>query len=147
VARMIAFMATWTTYGTWLKGNKKGYVENGITKVANPELEKSNQALLKKDAVKFPKSIRPIVKNTILQKAQELGHKVYAVVVYSNHIHIVLSTIGKNPGYSVGRLKIAVTSIMRECGFDGKIWTKGFYAGYCYNEKDLQKRIDYIQKH
>ncbi len=27
--RMIGFMATWTTYGTWLQGNKRGYVNIG----------------------------------------------------------------------------------------------------------------------
>lgn len=147
MARMIAFMTTWTTYGTWLQGNKKRYVKNGVTLDANPGLEKSNKTSLKQDAVRFSKAIRPLVKNAILQKAQEIGHKVHAVVVYSNHVHVVLSAIGRNPGYSIGRLKTAVTSILREYGFDGKVWTKGFHTGYCYNEKELQQRIDYINRH
>jgi hypothetical protein len=29
---MIGFMATWTTYGTWLQGDKKGYVKKAATK-------------------------------------------------------------------------------------------------------------------
>jgi REP element-mobilizing transposase RayT len=147
MARMIAFMATWTTYGTWLQGKKQGYVKDGITLDAKPELEKLNKALLKNDSVKLTKSIRPIVENAILHEAQKIGHKVYAVAVCSNHIHILLSTIGKNPGYSVGRLKIAGTKALKEYGFDGRIWTKGFYTGYCYNEKGLQQKIDYIGKH
>ena len=140
-------MATWTTYGTWLQGNKKGYVKNGIIQDANPGLEKSNKTSLKQDTVKLPQSIRPVVKNAILQEAKEIGHKVYAVIVYSNHVHVVLSTIGKNLEYSVGRLKLAATSALKEYGFDDKVWTKGFYSGYCYNEKELQQKIDYIHRH
>jgi len=29
VKRIIGYMVTWTTYGTWLQGEKKGYVKNG----------------------------------------------------------------------------------------------------------------------
>jgi len=71
MARMIGFMATWTTYGTWLQGNKKGYVKNGTTLEADVELEKSNQELLKHDKIKIPKSLREIVKNAILKEAEE----------------------------------------------------------------------------
>jgi len=41
MARMIGFMATWTTYGSWLQGSKKGYVKNGTILPANADLEKS----------------------------------------------------------------------------------------------------------
>ena len=43
MAGMIGFMATWTTYGTWLQGHKKGYVKNGKILEANPELEQLKQ--------------------------------------------------------------------------------------------------------
>ena len=26
---MIAYMVTWTTYGSWLQGDKRGYVKDG----------------------------------------------------------------------------------------------------------------------
>jgi hypothetical protein len=58
MARMIGFMATWTTYGTWLQGSKKGYVKNGITLKTNPKLEKSNKELLKHYKITIPKSLR-----------------------------------------------------------------------------------------
>ena len=31
VRRIIGYMVTWTTYGTWVQGEKKGYVKNGKT--------------------------------------------------------------------------------------------------------------------
>jgi len=147
MARMIGFMATWTTYGSWLQGNKKGYVKNGTTLKANPELEKFNKALLKQDEINIPKNLRIIVKNAILKEAEEIGQKVYATAVCSNHVHIVIESIGKRCGYSVGRFKKAVTKELRKYGFNDNVWTKGFDKRYCYNQQELEKKIRYVQRH
>lgn len=147
MARMIGFMATWTTYGTWLQGNKKGYVKNGITFEANPELEKSNKESLKHDEINIPKSLRIIVKNAILKEAEEIGQKVYAITVCSNHVHIVVESIGKSCGYSVGRFKKSATNELRKYGYNDNVWTKGFDKRYCYHEQELEKKIKYVQRH
>ena len=147
MTRMIGFMATWTTYGTWLQGHKKGYVKNGTILEANVELEKSNKELLKHDKIKIPKSLRKTVKNAILKEAEEIGQKVYAIAVCSNHVHIVIESIGKRCGYSVGRFKKAATKALRKYGFANMVWTKGFDKRYCYNEQELEKKIKYVQRH
>jgi REP element-mobilizing transposase RayT len=147
MAGMMGFMATWTTYGSWLQGNKKGYVKNGIILPANVELEKSNKALLKQDQINIPKNLRTIVKNAILKEAAEIGQKVYAVAVCSNHVHIVVESISKTCGYSVGRFKKAATDKLRKYGYNDKVWTKGFDKRYCYNEQELENKIKYVQRH
>jgi len=147
MARMIGFMATWTTYGTWLQGDKKGYVKNGNILGANAELEKSNEELLKHDKIKIPKSLRKTVKNAVLKEAEEVGQKVYAIAVCSNHVHIVVEGIGKRCGYSVGRFKKAATRALREYGFGNKVWTKGFDKRYCYHQHELEVKIKYVRLH
>jgi REP element-mobilizing transposase RayT len=147
MVRMIGFMATWTTYGTWLQGSKKGYVKNGITLKANPELEKSNEALLKHDKITIPKSLRIIITNAILKEAEEIDQKVFALAVCSNHVHIVVESIDKTCGYSVGRFKKAATNELRKYGFHDKVWTKGFDKRYCYNGQELEKKITYVKRH
>jgi len=147
MAEMIGFMATWTTYGTWLQGHKKGYVKNGTILDANPKLELSNKESLKHEKVKIPKYLRETVKNTILKEAQQIGQKVYAITVCSNHVHIVVDSIGARCGYSVGRFKKAATKELRKYGFDNKVWTKGFDKRYCYNEQELDNKIKYVQRH
>ncbi len=147
MAKMIGFMATWTTYGTWLQGHKKGYVKNGAILNANRKLEKSNTESLKHEKVKIPKRLRETVKNIILKEAQEIGHKVYAITVCSNHVHIVVDSIGERCGYSVGRFKKAVTTELRKYSFDNKVWTKGFDKRYCYNEQELNGKIKYVRQH
>jgi hypothetical protein len=48
----ITFVAT-TSYGTWLPGDVRGYVQNETILPANPRLLKSTQASLKSDPVLF----------------------------------------------------------------------------------------------
>jgi hypothetical protein len=107
MAKMIGFMATWTTYGTWLQGDKRGYVKNGITLGENAQLEKTNRQLLKHDKIKIPKNLGKTVENAILKEAKEVGQKVYAIAICSNHVHIVVESTDDRCGYSVGpqRLK------------------------------------------
>jgi len=147
MAGMIGFMATWTTYGTWLQGDRRGYVKNGIRLGANAQLEKSNEELLKHDKIKIPKSLRKTVENAILKEAEEIGQKVYAITICSNHIHIVVGSTGERCGYLVGRFKRAATIALREYGFSNKVWTKGFDKRYCYNQHELETKIKYVQRH
>ena len=147
MARMIGFMATWTTYGTWLQGDKKGYVKNGTILGANPKLEQSNSESLKHEKVKIPKHLRETVKNTIIKEAQQIGQKIHAITVCSNHVHIVVESIGAKCGYSVARFKKQATKELRKYGFDNKVWTKGFDKRYCYNERELDNKIKYVQQH
>lgn len=144
---MIGFMATWTTYGSWLQGSKKGYVKNGTIRPASAELEESNKALLKHDEIRIPKNLRTIIKNAILKEAADIGQKVYAIAVRSNHVHIVVKSIGERCGYSVGRFKKAATKELRKSGYSDKVWTKGFDKRYCYSDQELEQRIQYVQRH
>ena len=147
MAEMIGFMATWTTYGTWLQGNKKGYVKNGTIFEENPKLEQSNKELLKHNEITIPENLRAIVKDAILKEAHQIGQKVYAIAVCSNHVHIVIESIGQRCGYSIGRFKKAATKALRKYGFMNNVWTKGFDKRYCYDYEQLEKKIQYVHRH
>jgi REP element-mobilizing transposase RayT len=95
----------------------------------------------------MPKHLRSTVKNAILQEAEELGQKVYAIAVCNNHVHIVVESIRKRCRYSVGRFKRATTKALKECGFSNIVWTKGFDKRYCYHQHELDAKIKYVQRH
>jgi REP element-mobilizing transposase RayT len=147
MAKMIGFMVTWTTYGTWLQGDKKGYVKNGITLGENARLEKTNRQLLKHDKIIIPKNLRKTVENAILKEAEQIGQKIYAIAICSNHVHIVVESTNERFWYSIGRLKRAATKALREYGFVDKVWTKGYDKRYCYSQDELETRIKYVQRH
>ena len=43
MAKMVGYMLTWTTYGTWLQGDERGYVKDGRILGGNEALEKANR--------------------------------------------------------------------------------------------------------
>jgi hypothetical protein len=58
VKRIIGYMVTWTTYGTWLQGEKKGYVKNGKILAQNDKLKSANQRQQKYPTVKLNSELR-----------------------------------------------------------------------------------------
>jgi REP element-mobilizing transposase RayT len=140
-------MLTWTTYGTWLQGDKRQYVKNGKTLDPDPKLQKANQKQLKNHEVKLSQPQRKLINEAILAESEKLGQKVFALAVCSTHVHILLEPITEMISNIVGRYKRAGTIAMLRMGFEGKVWTRGYDKRYCFDEDILKKRIRYIEKH
>jgi hypothetical protein len=79
VRRIIGYMVTWTTYGTRLQGEKKGYVKNGKILAQNDKLKSANQRHQKYPTVKLNSEQKQIVENTIIEEAQRINHKIFAI--------------------------------------------------------------------
>ncbi len=54
--RILGVMFTMTTYGTWLRGDSRGYVEDGVTYPADPAKQLMDRARLKYDPYAFEKA-------------------------------------------------------------------------------------------
>jgi hypothetical protein len=145
--RVIAYMVTFTTYGTWLQGDKRGYVKDGQTLEGNERLLNANKTAMRQKTVRLTQRQKEIVKQAILNEAQELKQKIFAILVWSTHIHIVAENIDETVGKVTGRYKAEATKALREAGFEGKVWTKGFDKRFCFNEEELRARIEYLNKH
>ncbi|MFA5424163.1 MAG: transposase [Phycisphaerae bacterium] len=145
--KTLGYLLTWTTYGTWLQGNKKGYVKNGVIFKPNTPLANTNKQKLKKDPVVLTPVQREIIETAIRIRAGEIGQKIYAVAVCSDHIHLVVDYTTKDLGLIVRHYKTASLKAMRDKGFTGPLWTKGFDKRYCFDEKTLRSRISYVNKH
>ncbi|MBN1795589.1 MAG: transposase [Sedimentisphaerales bacterium] len=140
-------MITWTTYGSWLPGNEKGYVENGKILEGNIKLLEKNKNRQKTNTVKLNKTEKQIVRNTILSEAEKIGHKIEGLIVYSNHIHLLARPHKESIEGIVGRYKSITTSVLWKHGRQGRIWTKGYDKRFCFTEEDITKRKLYINKH
>jgi len=136
MAKMIGYMITWTTYGTWLQGEKKGYVKKVKVFCGNAKLQKSNVIKQKGKAVRLDKKNCAIVREAILNEAEKLGQVIYSLAVCSSHVHLV-----------AGRYKRAATTALRANGFVERVWTKGYDKRYCFDEESLRNRIGYVQGH
>jgi len=137
-------MVTFTTYGSWLQGDKRGFVKDGRISEANEELEQANKKRQSSKKVTLKKEQREIVRTAILRRAESIGEKVLAISVQSNHVHAVIEGGGKPIDIVVNRLKTAAYYALRERGFEGKVWTRRYDKRFCFDEKALKNRIKYV---
>jgi len=140
-------MVTWTTYGTWLQGDKRGFVKKGKILEASKGLEQANRERRSGDSVKLRKGQREVVRSAIVQEAERIGEKVFAMSVWSNHVHVVIERGGKPVDKVVSRLKSATYYALRERGGEGRVWTSGYDKRFCFDEKSLRERIEYVEGH
>ncbi len=140
-------MVTWTTYGTWLQGDKRGYVKDGNIIAGNEGLHKANVTRLENPPTKLNAEHRKIVRRAILRKGEEIGQRIYAVAVCSNHVHIVVERTGDSIERVISYYKNAARLELRASGFVGRIWTKGFDKRFCLDEAELKGKIRYVENH
>ncbi|MBN1392270.1 MAG: transposase [Sedimentisphaerales bacterium] len=147
MTKTIGYMITWTTYGTWLQGRKQGFVKDGRVRGENIAIKKDCENKLESRPVQFGRNERDIVRDAILEAAKRFQQKMRAIAVRSNHVHIVAEYVEVPMGILVGHYKSAGRIALKEWGFEGKVWTRGYDKRFCFSEKELRARVDYVNKH
>ena len=138
----IACMITTTTYGTWLPGDTRGYVQNGQFLPPSPHLERYASRVLKKDPVFLAEYERGEAREALLQAADDHGYYLLAATVEPWHVHWLAHQPDDVPAM-IGRLKTA----MRRALSRGRIWSAGYDVRFCFTESEVESRFDYIARH
>lgn len=146
MVKTLGYMVTWTTYGSWLQGDERGYVKDGKILGGAAQLVKANKSRQVRGAVKLNKVQRETVKEAIEKAAQRVGQAVYAIAVCRNHVHMVVGYNKKPVEDMVRCYKNAGYFALRGSGFLGRVWTKGYDKRYCFDEESLGARIDYVRR-
>ena len=147
MAKTLGYLVTWTTYGTWLQGDARGWVEDGSTYQAFPRIEEANRKQMQHPAVRLTRGEQDVVREAILGKARERAQKVCAISVRSSHVHIVLEYDACPISQAVQAYKNSATVSLKKNGFCGRVWTSGYDKRYCFDEDALRKRIEYVERH
>ena len=89
----IAYHITWTTYGTWLSGDTRGWVKSGVGGIqgSDPVLEQHAREEMAEPAVILSAEQREIVDATIRRHCDIRGWELHAVNVRTNHVHLVVT--------------------------------------------------------
>jgi len=147
MAKTIGYFVTWTTYGAWLQGDKRGYVKKGKVLGENKSLYNINKMMETSESVRLRKKERKIISQAISKRAKELGQAVLSIAVCSNHVHILLGYNGKPIEDCIRQYKTASYYTLKENGFNGKLWTRGYDVRFCFDEKHLNAVIEYVKRH
>jgi len=94
----IAFFLTISTYGTWLPGDQRGWVEyRKGWKLPDPARELEAAAKMNEDSRLLSLHQRKIVENQVRETCDFRKWKCHAVHCRSNHLHVVVSAYETPP--------------------------------------------------
>ena len=147
MAKVFGYMVTWTTYGSWLQGDKGGYVRKGRVLSGSEELERANKRMGRGGTVKLGKTEREIIRRAILAEGERIGERILAISVGSKHVHVVIAAGGKTISKVVSRLKCAAYYEAQKDGGGRRLWTRGYDKRLCLDEQSLVARIRYVERH
>ena len=145
---MLGYMLTWTTYGSWLQGDERGYVKDGVVRAGEERLRKVNEWLMVQRPVVLGQREQEIVGQAIAAAAKERKQELYAIAVKGTHVHLVLGWIDDRAiGTEVCYYKNAGRWGLKDVGWKGRLWTGGYDKLFCFDEKELRARIEYVRRH
>ncbi len=147
----LAYLITFTTYGTWLHGDIRGSIDRNHNEYGSkflPEKEIFKQQarkLLKNNAVLLDAKERDVVLDAILSQCDFRRWFAHTVHVRSNHIHIVVSALEK-PEKIMSTFKSYSTRALRTSGINRtRFWTTHGSTKYLWSKEKLETAIEYVR--
>jgi len=142
----LAFFLTWTTYGTWLPGDDRGWNrkdESGIQQ-QNPTLEAAARKRMTELEFRMTDAQREIVKSTIERHCEIRGWYLHVANPRSNHVHVVVTAKGFSPQVVCEQLKAWCTRKLKSAGVNREnFWTEGSSKRCVNSEEELERVIYY----
>ncbi len=142
--RTLGMMLTWTTYGSWLRGDARRWIADGVVYPPDPHLESADRMRLRYPPFLLRAGQRHHAGEIAGGAIGDLGGSVYALAVGSWHLHGVTSYVHVPLPEIVKAIK---DKVRRGLGYDRPIWTAGYDKRFCFDRASLLARIRYVQKH
>ena len=149
----LAYLITFTCYGTWLHGDKRGSVDFKHNQFGEAFLEADSQReqeeykRLKHLPVYLTQEQRDSVAKSIAHVCESRGWKLWEVNVRTNHIHAVLSS-PEFPKAIFRALKSRSTIDLKSAGLfaQEKLWTRGGSGLYLWKEDAVEAACQYVKE-
>jgi REP element-mobilizing transposase RayT len=148
----LAYFLTWTTYGTWLPGDERGWT-NESTGQQPPDRSAQRDALhrLQESICVLSTAERQLVNATITDHCQIRGWQLHAVNCRSNHVHVVVQA-DSHPdlvttqfkSWSTRRLRSYEASASNTEEPRRRWWSEGGSKRYLNDEHSLEMAIQYV---
>jgi REP element-mobilizing transposase RayT len=153
----ITLFITWTTYGSWLPGDSRGWRKwKQGEQQPQPLLEDWCKDRMKEKPVILDAQHREAIEEVIREHARHRGWNLHAVSVRSNHVHVAVTVVPKTGktnrvGDGIKRvrdeLKANATRVLRQSDnpiANSKVWTKGGDIEIIDTEDDLEQVVLYV---
>ena len=148
----LAYFLTWTTYATWLHGDRRGSVDDAHNVYGHPHLEAqpNRSSRLREQLAESPLLLsddaRAVVEDAIRAHAEFRRWRILALNVRTNHVHLVIEAGAHSPEQVMAQCKSWATRRLRERGLLGdrkRVWTKMGSTRWLWDERALEAATDY----
>jgi len=138
-------MITITTYGMWLRGDHRGYVEDGKILPPDPGLHDADRRRLKHPPLRFDPAQELVVGHAIAEAIrQKVDSTLYALAVEDWHTHAVIGPCRVPIGGVVRTMKEAARYALN---LGRPLWADGYDKRWCFDPTTLMARVRYVERH
>ena len=138
-------MLTVTTYGTWLRGDRRGWVDDGKIMPADPQREDMDRQQLKYPPFYFNQAQQLAAGVFVIRSAREkLRTPIWALAIEPWHMHVVTGPFDKPIGEASKEFKL---SVLHGLHLGRPIWSKGYDKRWCAEPDVVAARVRYVERH
>lgn len=149
----LAYFSTWTSYGTWLPGDDRGWFKSQSGLLLPDALRRFQAALLMNDdAITLNPVQRKVVEKTIIDHCAIRKWVLHAVNCRTNHVHVLVTAPDRNIEIPREQFKAWCTRKLKAMEIrEGpakiardKWWTERGWDEYVDDDESLEEVIKYI---
>jgi hypothetical protein len=145
MGRTLAIMVTSTTYGTWLRGDRRGWIDDGRLMPPLPWLEANDRTRMTHEPYLFDAArlldIGRMMGDSLVTR---LDVAILALHAARWHFHLVIAATPHDVADVVKCAKDAVRYGLRP---RRPIWSDGYDKRFCFDEPSVRNRIRYVERH
>lgn len=148
----LAYLITFRTYGTWLPGDERGYVDAQHSswaepyRMPDPDREDEMRGLMRHPSVLLTDVQRRSVLEAIHERCLHTGWQVMAANVRTNHVHVVL-TAAERPEPVMDSLKRWATRRLRQADpalHDRRVWARHGSTRHLWKDDAVARAVEYV---
>ena len=150
----LAYFLTWTTYGTWLPGDDRRWVDKHEAGAAvpyrlpDPGKRGAAQRRMREEAVYLDPRQRRALDAALRETCAFREWPLHALNVRSNHVHIVVTVPDVPPGKVMRTLKAWASRTLNQVQVSAKRehwWTKGGSKRYLNDDRSVAGAVRYVE--
>ncbi|MBV9122202.1 MAG: hypothetical protein JO112_02430 [Planctomycetes bacterium] len=144
----LAYFFTWTTYGTWLPGDARSWVDGATHQIhftPDPQREARARAALVEPPLTLNLAQRLVVAKVVRDHCRIRGWELHAVNVRTQHVHVVAGILCA-PAKALAEFKAWATRRLKESQPTRQHWwTEGGSKQPLWREDELEAAILYVR--
>jgi REP element-mobilizing transposase RayT len=145
----LAFFITWTTYGTWLPGDDRGWqiLKRGGIQAPDRDRELAAKKKMTESSFVMSEVHRSLVEQTVRKHCEIRRWHLHTLTARSNHVHVVVTASGYGPKTVREQFQAWCTRRLKEVVVGREnFWTERG-NGRCINTTaDLERVIQYCSE-